>query len=194
MQEAIPMDLTLVLKQPQCDTMDRRVPPPFIKETTRSIQVLEIVFIRFGAPKLHVPNLEIAPKMTRAVPVRFYIVFRPPLTIHDPLLRIILVQVFWMCCHEFFGLWPQGRYGLRCIVKVDGEPVGLIVVTHPAKNVVINVAEKVYLWLDTPVVADILKGGVFIEHATIPAAHLMIRHHGTILNLLLFKHLGRLIK
>ena len=194
MRETLPMDLPLILKQPQRNTMHRRIPPSLIEETTRSIQVLEIVFVGFGTPKFHVRNLEIAPKMTRTVPVRFYIMFRPPLAVHDPLSRIILVQVFWMCCHKLFCLWPQGRYGLRRIVKVDRKPVGLVVVTHPAKNVVVDVAEEVYLWLYAPIVADVLEGRVFVEHATIPAAHLMIRYHGTVLNLLLFEHLGRFIE
>ena len=194
MREAIPMDLALVLKQPQRDTMHRRIPPSFIEETTRSIQMLEIVFIGFGTPEIHVSNLEIAPKMTGAVSLRFYIVFRPPLAIHDPLFRIVLMQVLRMGRHEFFCLWPQGRYGLRRIVKIDGEPVGLIVVIHPAENIVIYVAEEVYLGLYAPIVANILKGRVFVEHATIPAAHLVIRYHRTVLNLLLFKHFGRFIK
>lgn len=79
-----------------------------------------------------------------------------------------------MCRYELFSLRPQGRYSLRRIVKVDGEPVSLVVFTHPAENVVINVAEEVYLWLHAPIVADVLEGWVFVEHATVPAAHLMI--------------------
>ena len=99
-----------------------------------------------------------------------------------------------MCCHELFSLWPQGWYGLRCVVKIDGEPVGLVVVIHPAENVIVDVAEEVDLWLHAPIIADVFKGWVFIEHATIPAAHLMIRYQWAVLNLLLFKHLGGLIK
>ena len=194
MREALPMDLALVFKQPQRNTVHRRIPPSLVEETTRSIQVLEVVFVGFGTPKLHVRNLEIAPKMTCAVPVRFYIVFRPPLAIHDPLSCALLVQVFWMCRHELFCLWPQGRYGLRCIVKVDRKAIRLVMVAHPTEDVVVNIAEEAYLWFHAPIVADILKGWVLVEHATIPAAHLMIRYHGTVLNLLLFEHLGRLIK
>ena len=192
--EALPMDLALILKQPQRNAMHRRIPPPLVEETTGSIQVLEVVFIGFGTPKLHVRNLEIAPKMTRAVPVRFDIVFRPSLAIYHPLSRTILVQVFWMCRHELFSLWPQGWYGLRRIVKVDRKAVGLVVVAHPAENIVVNIAEEVYFRLHAPIVTDILKGRVFVEHATIPTAHLMVRYHGTVLNFLLFEHLGGLIK
>lgn len=67
-------------------------------------------------------------------------------------------------------------------------------VAHPTENVVVNVAKEVHLGLHAPIVADVLEGRVFVKHATIPAAHLMIRYHGTVLNLLLFEHLGRLIK
>lgn len=194
MQEALPMDLAFVLEQPQRNAVHRRISPSLVEETTRSIQVLEVLFILFGTPKVHVRNLEIAPKMTRAIPVGFYIVFRPSLAINDPLSRIILVQVLWVCCHKLSGLWPQGRHGLRRIVQVDRKAVGLIMVVHPAENIVVNVAKEVHLWLDAPVVADVLKRWVFVEHATIPAAHLMIGYHGTVLNLLLFEHLGRLVK
>ena len=194
MQEALPMDLAFVLEQPQRNTVHRRISPSLVEETTRSIQVLEVLFILLGTPKLHVRNLEIAPKMTRAIPVGFYIVFRPPLTINDPLSRIILVQIFWVCCHELSGLWPQGWHGLRRIVQVNRKAVGLVMVVHPAENIVVNVAEEVYLWLHTPIVADVLERWVFVKHATIPATHLMIGYQGTVLNLLLFKHLSRLVK
>lgn len=193
-REALPMDLALILEQPQRNTVHRRIPPPLIEETTRSIQVLEIVFVGFGTPKLHVCNLEVAPKMTGAVPVRFYIVFWPSLAIHDPLSRVVLVQILGMCGHELFRLWPQGWYGGWRIVKVDGEAIGLVVVAHPTENIVVDVAEEVNLGLHAPIVADTLERRVFVEHATVPAAHLMIGYHGTVLDLLLFEHLGGLVK
>ena len=188
------MDLALILQQTQCDTMHRRISPSFVKESTCSIQVLKVVFIWFGPPKFHVRDFEIAPKVTGAVPVRFYIMFWPPLAIHNPLFGIILMQIFRMCGHELFCLWPQGRDGLRRIVQIDRKSIGLVMVTHPAENIVVNVAEKVYLWLHAPIVADILQGWVFVEHATIPAAHLMVRYHRTILDFLFFEHLGGLIE
>lgn len=174
--------------------MHRRIAPSLVEETTRSIQVLEVLFILFGTPKIHIRNLEIAPKVTRAISVGFYVVFRPSLAINDPFSRIVLVQVLRVCCHELSGLWPQGWHGLRRIVQVDREAVGLVMIVHPAENVVVNVAEEVYFWLHAPIVADVLERWVFVEHATVPAAHLMIGYHGTVLNLLFFEHLGRLVK
>ena len=136
--------------------------------------MLEIIFISFRPPKLHICDFEIAPKMARAVSIRFHVVFRPPLTIDHPLLRIILMHVFRMCGDEFLRLRPQGGNAIRRIVEVDGEAVGFIVVVHPAENVVVDVAEEMDFGLDAPVVADVFEGGVFVEHAAVPAAHLVV--------------------
>ena len=84
------------------------------------------------------------------------------------------MHVFRVCGDEFLRLGPQGGYALRRIVKVDGEAVGLVVVLHPAENVVIDFAEEVDFGLDSPVVADVFESGVFVEHAAVPAAHLVV--------------------
>ena len=183
------MDLAFILEQAQRNTMHRSIPPSLIKEPARAIQMLKIILISFRAPKFHVCDFEIAPEMTRAVPIRFHIVFRPPLTIDYPLLRVVLVHVFRMCGEEFFRLGPQGGNAVRRIVEVDGEAVGLVVVLHPAENVIVDFAEEVDFGLDTPVVADVFESGVFVEHAAVPAAHLVVRYHGAVLDFLLFEHL-----
>ena len=79
-----------------------------------------------------------------------------------------------MCGDEFLRLRPQGGNALRCVVEVDGETVGFIVVLHPAENVIVDVAEEMDFGLDAPVVADVFEGGVFVEHAAVPAAHLVV--------------------
>ena len=183
------MDLAFILEQPQRNTMHRSISPPLIKEPSRAIQMLEIVLISFRPPKFHVCDLEITPEMTRAIPIRFHVVFRPPLTIDHPLLRVVLVHVFGMCGDEFFRLGPQGGNAIRRIVEVDGEAVGLVVVLHPAENVIIDFTKEVDFGLDTPVVADVFKSGVFVEHAAVPAAHLVVGYQGPVLDFLLFEHL-----
>ena len=84
------------------------------------------------------------------------------------------MHVFGMCGDEFLRLGPQGGNALRRIVEVDGEAVGLVVVLHPAENVVVDFTEEVDFGLDSPVVADVFESGVFVEHAAVPAAHLVV--------------------
>ena len=168
------MDLIFILEQPQRNTMHRSISPPFVKEPPRAIQMLEIILISFRAPKFHVCDFEITPEMTRAVPVCFHVVFRAPLTIDDPFFRVVLMHVFGMCGDEFLRLGPQGGNALRRVVEVDGEAVGLVVVLHPAENVVVDFTEEVDFGLDSPVVADVFESGVFVEHAAVPAAHLVV--------------------
>ena len=156
--------------------------------------MLEIVFIGFRSPELHICDFEITPEMARAVSIRFHIVFRPPFTIHHPLLRIILMHIFRMRGNEFLRLRPQRGNALRRIIEVDSEAVGLIVVLHPAENVVVDVAEEVHFGLDAPVVANVFESGVFVEHAAVPATHLVVGYEGAVLDFLLFEHLGRFVE
>ena len=84
------------------------------------------------------------------------------------------MHVFGMCGDEFFRLRPQGGNALWRVVEVDGEAVGLVVVLHPAENVIVDFTEEVDFGLDTPVVADVFESGVSVEHAAVPAAHLVV--------------------
>ncbi len=96
--------------------------------------------------------------------------------------------------HEFLGLRPQRWYTLGRVVKVYSEAVGLVVVLHPAEYIVVYVAEEMYLWLNAPVVANVFEGRVFVEHAAVPSAHLMVRYEGTVLDILFLQHFGGLIE
>jgi len=112
----VPMDPAGILKQPQRNGVHRRIPPPFVKEPPRPVQMLEIVLIRLTPPEIHIRNLEIAPEMTRRVPLRLDIMVRPPLAIRQPLPRIILHLILRMRSQELQRLRPQRRQALRRIV------------------------------------------------------------------------------
>ena len=64
-------------------------------------------------------------------------------------------------------------------------------VLHVPKHVVVHVAEEMHFGLDPPIVASVCESRMFVEHATIPAAHLMVGNEIPVLNLLFFQHLGR---
>ncbi len=102
------------------------------------------------------------------------IVVRPPLTVNNPFFRTIGILILRMSSHEFLRFGPQSRYALRCIVEIDSEPVSLVMILHPAKDVIIHVAEKMYFWFDAPVVANVFEGRMFVEHAAVPPAHLVV--------------------
>jgi hypothetical protein len=63
------MDLARILEQAQRDTMNWRVTPSLIKESTGTIQMIEIILIRLTPPEIHIRYLEIAPEMAGAISV-----------------------------------------------------------------------------------------------------------------------------
>ena len=75
---------------------------------------------------------------------------------------------------EFERLEPEGGYALGGVVEVDVEAVGLVVVGHVAENVIVDVAEELDLGLHTPVVFGVRERWVVVEHARVPAAHLVV--------------------
>lgn len=193
-QEDEPMNITSVLEQAQCDGMDGCVAPSLVEEPSRSVQMIEVIFIRLTSPKLHVGDLEVGPEMTRRVAVRLPIVLGPPVAVLQPVHRVVGVYVFRVRGEELHGLGPQGRDALGRIVQVDGEAEGLVVVFHVAEDVVVDVAEEVHFRLHAPVVPGVGEGGVFVEHAAVPATHLVVGHEVAVLHVLLFKHLGRFLE
>lgn len=132
--------------------------------------------------------------MACAVSICLDIVTRPPLAVDDPLPCTVRVFIFRMCRHEHLGLRPQRWDALGCVVEIDRETVGLVVVLHPAEDIVVYVAEEMYLWLDAPIVANFFEGWVFVEHAAVPSAHLMVGYERTVLNALFLQNLGGLIE
>ena len=71
---------------------------------------------------------------------------------------------------------------MRRVVEVDGEAVGLVAVLHKAEDIIVDVAEEVNLWLNTPVVLHVLEGGVVVEQTRVPAAHLVVAQHVRVLD------------
>lgn len=136
------MNPRIILKQPQRNTMNRRIPPPFIKETTRLIQMLKILLILLRPPKVKISNLEIRPEMARAIPVRGVGVLRPQSAVCEPHERVVSRQIIRMRFEERLGLGPQRGDGAGVVEDVDCEAVGFVVVGHELEGVVGYVAEE----------------------------------------------------
>jgi len=111
-------------------------------------------------------------------------------SICDPIFRIVRMQCVRMFCQEFFGLWPEGRDSLWGVVQVDCETIGFITILHVPENVVVNVAEKMNVWLYSPIVLRVCQSFVFVEKTTVPTAHLMVGYHARILHFLFFQDFG----
>ena len=95
-----------------------------------------------------------------------------------------------MLCQKLLGLGPERWDGLGVVVQGYGEAVGFVVVSHVAEDIIVDVAEEVHFGLDPPVVASVGKGGVFVEHAAVPATHLVVGDEAAILDILFFEHCG----
>ena len=123
--------------------------------------------------------------------MRLLIMRRPPLAVRHPIHRVILMQILRMRRQKLLGLRPQRRYGLGVIVEIDCEAVSFVVVRHVSEDVVVDVAEEVDFGLDPPVVAGVCEGGVLVEHAAVPATHLVVGDDIAVLDVLLFEHCCR---
>ena len=190
----VPVDLALVLKQSQRDAMYRRITPSLVKEASGTVEILKIILVRFAAPEVHVGNLEVAPEVTRAIPIRLLVMTRPPLRILHPISRIVLVQVFRMLCYELLCRRVQSGNRWWRIVEVDRESIRFIVVLHPTEDIIVNVTKEMYFWFDTPVIASIRQRGMFVEHAAVPAAHLVVADQMTVLHVLLIQDISGFIE
>ena len=182
-----PMDLTRILKQPKSDGVHRRITPALVKEPTSPVQMLEIRLIRFRAPEIHVGDFEVGPKVAGRIAVRYALVIRPPVTIAEEIVRVFLVQVLAVRCHKLHRLGPERLDALRRVVEGDGEAVRFVVVAHVAENVVVDIAEEVHVGLYTPVVLVFQQGGMFVEEAAVPSAHLVVGLHMCVLHVLVFE-------
>lgn len=184
------MNFAFIFKETQRNTVHGGITPSFIEKASGTIQMLKIIFVGLTPPEPQVANLEITPEMTRRIPLCLLIMIHPSLLIRQPFHRIIRMHIFRMPRQKLQCLGPQRRNALRGVIQIDREPVCLVVVRHPAEDVVVDVAEEMYVGLDAPVVLRLGEGGVFVEEATVPAAHLVVGGHVAILDVLLGEEFG----
>ena len=187
------MDFFNILEQCERDAMHWGIAPTLVEEPAGSVEMIEVCFILGTAPEIHVGNLEIAPEMTGGVTVGLGVVLGAVAGVGQPLHGVVLMDEVGMVGEELLRLGPESGKALGGVVEVDGVPVGLIVILHPPEDVVVDVAEEVDLGLDAPVIANVFKGRVLVEHATVPTAHLVVGWHVPVLYIILLEHLRGLI-
>lgn len=187
------MNLARVLKETQGNTVNGRVTPTLVEEATGAVQVVEIILVRLAAPKVHIANLKVAPKVTCRITIGILGMVGTAGLVRQPVHGAVLVHILGVLGQELFGFGPQSRDGGRGVIQVDGEAVRLVAVVHVAENVIVDIAEEVNVGLDAPVVLCVGQGRVLVEHAAVPPAHLVIRDLVGILNLLFFEDLDRFV-
>lgn len=173
-REHVPVDLALVLEEPQRDAVHRGVTPALVEEAARAIQVLKVLAVLGAAPKSQIGDLEVGPEVAGGVAVGDAVVLRPAGAVLEPGPCAVLVHVVLVVLEELERLGPQGADRLGAVVQVDVPAVRLVVVLHPAEDVVVDVAEEVHARLDAPVVLRGGERGVLAEEAAVPAAHLVV--------------------
>ena len=65
---------------------------------------------------------------------------------------------------------------------------------HVAENVIVDVAEELDLGLDAPVVFGVRERWVVVEHARVPAAHLVVGFEVGVLDIVFFEDAGGFFK
>lgn len=102
----LPMDLTRVLEQPQRYTVDWRITPSLIEESSSSVKMVEVILVSLTPPETHICDFKVGPEVARRVTIGLVVMFWPPHAVRNPPLRIIFVEVFWVLGHEFDGFGP----------------------------------------------------------------------------------------
>lgn len=164
-----------------------RVSPSLIKKPTSVIQMLKIIFISFASPKIHACDFKVTPEVAGRVSIGLLIMSWPPGAVFKPFSCVVRVLIFWVGSQKFHCLGPEGLDTLWGIIQVYGEAVCFVVVFHVAENIVVYIAEKVDFGLHAPVVFCMGEGGVFVEEAGVPTAHLMVRNEISVLNAFLLE-------
>lgn len=188
MGHVVPVNFPLVFKKPKSNTVHRRIAPALIEETTRAVEMLKVVLVRFTPPEAHVCDLEIAPEVTCTVAICLQVVLRSPLVVCNPAHCIVRMKVLVVRCQEFECLWPELWNRLRRVVQLNGKAVGLVVVLHEAEDIVVDITEEVHLGLDSPIVLHIRKSWMLVKQPRIPATHLVVAEQVSVLYILLFQY------
>lgn len=174
--------------------MNGRVAPALIEETSSTIQVLEVVVVLLAPEEVQVSNLEVRPEMAGRISVGDLVMLRTDHIIRNPIHHVVLIQIARVRGKELLGFGPEGLDGLGRIIQVDSKSVGLVVILHITEHIVIDTAEELNFRLNAPIVAIVFEGGVLVEHAAIPTAHLVVGDLIGILDVFLQENLSRLLE
>lgn len=131
-------DFALWCKHSYTQSMNRSISKPLIVEPPTLVQPFKVHLIGLATKVVQIPNLKVGEELT-------IVVVSTVMRIKEPVEIRLWMYVFWMCVDERAGTGPEGWKGASVVENVHVEAIFHIVVTHEAKHVVVNVAEKVNL-------------------------------------------------
>lgn len=169
--------------------MNGSITPAFVEESTGAIQVLEVRFVLFAAEEVKIADFEVGPEVAGGVSIGALGVLGTGHVIRNPLPHVVVAEVRRIGGEESLSLGPKGRDTLWCVIEVDGETVGLVAILHVSEHIVVDVAEELDIGLNAPVVAVACESRVLVEHAAVPATHLVVGDLGAVLDVLFLQHL-----
>ena len=105
---------------------------------------------------------------------------------------VTLGNVLRVCLHKFLGALPQGWNSLDVFVETEHETVLLLVIRHKLEDIIVDIAEKLDAWLDSPVPLVVHHQGLTEKETRFEAAHVTVTDRVAINNLLLCHILANL--
>ena len=88
--------------------------------------------------------------------------------------RVIFRNMFWVLLHERLGAVPQCWDRLDVFVQAQDKAILLLIVFHKFEWVVMDIAEKLHAWLNTPVVLELVHEGMSEEEARLETTHMPV--------------------
>ncbi len=94
--------------------------------------------------------------------------------------RVVLRNVLRVVLHEFLGAIQKCWDRLDVFVQAEDKAVLLLVVFHELEWIVVDVAEYLHAWLNTPVVLVVVHERVAKEEAGLETAHVPVADRVTV--------------
>jgi hypothetical protein len=176
--------LLLLEEKSSCNGVNRCVTPTLIEKSTILVKGFEVVGIGLGSEPVEVADFEIRPLLVVSRALDFHwklshhvaMVVGLSTVITEESHGVVLRNVFWVILHELLYAVPKSRDRLYVFVQTQHEAVLLLVVGHEFENVIIDIAEHLYTWLNTPVPFIVQHKWLFEEESRLKATHVTIAY------------------
>jgi hypothetical protein len=160
-------DFVLWCEHRYAECMYGCITKPFVVEPSCLVQILEVCGVGLGAEEIEVADFEVAEEL--AIIVLSCSRVQQPGQIS---LGMHKLRVFG---DEVESRPKQAGEGSSILQNCHIEPIDNSELGEEEERVVWDGAEKVHVWLNTPVVVIVSEGGMFVEEAAVPSTHGTVR-------------------
>ena len=87
---------------------------------------------------------------------------------------VALDDMLWVSFHELLGAFPKSGDSLHILVQTQHETVLLLVIGHKLECIVVDIAEKLNAWLNTPIPFELLHQRMLEEEPRLKSAHMTV--------------------